>query len=494
VLAMSSLRRLALLAALVAAATLISAGNAWSASGVWDRAWGQSVNGGGAFGICTVAENCLAGTSGGLGVGGEMVAPRGVATDAAGNVYVADTNNNRIQKFDSSGNWERAWGKNVNGGGVFGICTVAASCRAGITGGLGGEMYDPAGVAVDAAGNVYVADLTNNRIQKFDSSGNFLRAWGRGVNGGTAFGICTVAANCHAGTGGGLGGEMFFPDGIATDTAGNVYLADTNNNRIQKFDSAGNWQRAWGNNVNGGFVFGICTVAANCQAGATGGLGGEMFFPDGIATDRVGNVYVADTDNHRVQKFDSAGTWQRAWGKGVNGGTPLGVCAVAASCQAGTSGGLGGEMNYPSGVTTDAAGDVYLADQLNHRIQKFDSSGNFLRAWGKNVNGGGTFGICTVAASCLAGTTGGLGGEMNYPFGVATDAAGSLYVSDYLNERIQKFADPPPPLGPGSSTTGTGSAPNPRCQLLRKKLKKAKKAHKRAKVRKLRRKLRRLGC
>src|SRR5262245_14860310 len=78
----------------------------------------------------------------------------------------------------ADGTWERAWGKNVNGGGVFGVCTVAASCLAGSTGALGGENNGPGAVATDAAGNVYFADSNNNRIQKFDSSGNWLRAWG----------------------------------------------------------------------------------------------------------------------------------------------------------------------------------------------------------------------------------------------------------------------------------------------------------------------------
>src|SRR5215210_9158245 len=94
----------------------------------------------------------------------------------------------------------------------------------------------------------------------------------------------------------------------------------------------------------------------------------------------------------------ASGTWERAWGKNVNGGTAFGVCTVAASCLAGATGGLSGEMNLPSGIATDAAGNVYLADFGNHRIQKFSSSGTWERAWGKNVNGGGVFGICTAAA------------------------------------------------------------------------------------------------
>jgi NHL repeat len=223
----------------------------------------------------------------------------------------------------------------------------------------------------------------------------------------------------------------------------------------------GTWDRAFGKDVDSsqpGTGFEKCTVAANCQAGSIGGLGGEFHGPRGPATDAEGNVYVADVSNHRIQKFDSAGNFERAWGKDVDtgGGTGFEICTVAASCKDGSSGGLGGELNLPTGVATDAAGNVYVADTFNHRIQKFDSSGNFQRAFGKDVDtGGGTgFEICTVAASCKAGTTGGLGGEFTTPFGVVTDAAGNLYVADLNSHRIQKFIDAP--AGGGGDMGGGG--------------------------------------
>src|SRR5438128_1695681 len=169
----------------------------------------------------------------------------------------------------------------------------------------------PIGHPTDTAGNVYVADYFNHRVQKFDSSGGFQRAWGKDVDSsqpGTGFEICTVAANCKAGSNATqLGGELYYPYGIATDTAGNVYVADTGHHRIQKFDSSGNFQRAWGKDVDSsqpGTGFEICTVAANCQAGAIGGLGGEIHGANGVATDTASNVYVVDNLDHRIQKFD----------------------------------------------------------------------------------------------------------------------------------------------------------------------------------------------
>src|SRR6266511_2788387 len=387
---------------------------------------------------------------------------------ACGALYFAVTGSAQA----ASGTWDRAWGKDVvaTGGVDFEICTVAADCKAGSVGGLGGELNGPAGAGTDAAGNVYVADTFNHRIEKFDSSGSFLRAWGKDVvsagpgNTGTGFEIC-VAANgdtCKAGASGGLGGELNNPLGVVTDAAGNVYVAYGSNQRIQKFDSSGGFLRAWGRDVasagpgDTGTGSEIC-VAANgdtCKAGLAGGLGGQVASPSGGATDAAGNVYVAELTNSRIQKFDSSGGFLRAWGKDVvtGGGTGFEICTVAADCKsAAPSSGLGGEFNGPSSVAVDAAGNVYVADASNNRIQKFDSSSSFLRAWGKDVASAGPgdtgtgFEVCVAANgdTCKAGTTGGLGGEFNNPAGLATDASGNVYVADFASNRIQKFADAP---------------------------------------------------
>jgi hypothetical protein len=135
---------------------------------------------------------------------GQFSTPFGIAVDASGNVYVADSSNNRIQKFSSSGNFIIAWGASGTGTGQFST---------------------PFGIAVDASGNVYVADSSNNRIQKFSSSGNFIIAWGA------------------LGTG---NGQFSDPRGIAVDASGNVYVVDSVNSRIQKFSSSGNFIAAWG--------------------------------------------------------------------------------------------------------------------------------------------------------------------------------------------------------------------------------------------------------
>src|SRR4051794_4211939 len=443
--------RLAGLLNLVALGCLLAvAPSALAASGRMERAWGKDVVNGGdtGFEICTVAANCKHGGNGGLG--GEMVNPGGVAFDGVGNVYVVDSGQQRVEKYDTQGKWQRAWGKDVvNGGGTgFEICTVAADCKTGAVGGLGGELFLPGGIAADAAGNVYVADSFNNRVQEFDSQGNWQRAWGKDVvNGGlTGFEICTIAANCKAGTHGGGSGELDTPLDVATDGAGKVYVADQINRRVAAFDSQGNFLRAWGKDVliGGGTGFEI-GLAGGCQAGSDGTLGGGMgSYPSGVGADAAGNVYVSDNANHRIQKFDSEGNWQRAWGKDVvTGGDPgFEICTVAANCKNGEAGALGGEMTNPGRVAPDAGGGLYVSS--NGRIEKFDSQGNWQRAWGKDVvTGGGTgFEICIVSASCKVGVQGGLGGEFDGPYAIAADNARNIYVTDVNNVRIQKFADP----------------------------------------------------
>ena len=367
---------------------------------------------------------------------------------ATGDVYVADTQNNRIQELDSSGNFLRAWGKDViSGGGTgFEVCTVAAECKAGEPGGLGGELSEPAGLAVGPEA-VYVADTQNNRIQEFSLSGGFVRTWGENVinGGGTEFEICEVAAECKAGEPGAAAGQFNFPAGIAVSGAGNVYVADTAKSRIQEFSPIGEFVRTWGKDVisGGGTGFEICELAPECKNGEPGGLGGEVDVPTGIAIDLAENVYVGDTQNNRVQAYDSEGNFLAAWGKDVisGGGTGFEVCTVAAECKTGEPGGLGGEFSEPAGLGVDATGSaVYVADTLNDRGQAFKISGTFLAAAGKDViSGGGTgFEVCTVATECKAGEPGGLGGELDAPLDLATDPSGVVYAADTANNRIQK--------------------------------------------------------
>jgi uncharacterized repeat protein (TIGR01451 family) len=281
---------------------------------------------------------------------GQFNEPKGVAIDAAGNVYVADTFNHRIQKFSATGTFITKWGSQGSGDGQF--------------------KY-PHGVAVDAAGNVYVADTINHRIQKFSATGAFITKWGSQGSGD---------------------GQFSDPWGVAVDADGNVYVADTINHRIQKFSATGAFITKWGSEGSGD---------------------GQFKSPFGVGVDAAGNVYVADSDNHRIQKFSATGTFITKWGSKGSGD---------------------GQFNTPFRVGVDAAGNVYVADTFNHRIQKFSATGTFITKWGSQGSGDGQF---------------------KYPHGVAVDAAGNVYVADTYNHRIQKFRKALPTLAGTQITNGT---------------------------------------
>ena len=316
--------------------------------------------------------------------------PEDIAIDSAGNVYVVDGGNNRIQKFTSSGKFITKWGSHGSGD---------------------GEFWSPTGIAIDGAGNVYVADYGNYRIQKFTSSGEFITKWG---------------------SRGSEDGEFISPKGIATDSVGNVYVADegssTEHNpgtRIQKFTSSGEFISKWG---------------------SWGSGDGEFIFPKGIATDSAGNVYLADGGNCRIQKFTSSGEFITKWGSRGSGDgefweiTGIAIDGVGNVCvkndhyiQKFTSSGKfitkWGSYSYfkgPEGIAIDSAGNVYVVEQgaphfaawSGSRIRKFTSSGEFISKWGSWGSGDG---------------------EFISPKGIATDSVGNVYVADYGNYRIQKF-------------------------------------------------------
>ncbi len=431
----------ALFAALVVSLTL-TAGASADVSFIKAYGWGVS-NGSGQFETCTTA--CQAGIYG--GGAGQLAGPSGVATDSSGDVYVTDTENNRIDEFSAAGSFIKAYGWGVsNGAYQFETCTT--TCQAGIFGVLAGQLAFAFGVATDSSGDVYVADYDNNRIDEFSAAGAFIKGYGwfvvlDGDEWVEEFATCT--STCQAGIGAGGTGQVNEPTGVATDSSGDVYVADTDNDRIDEFSAAGAFIKAYGWGVSDGASrFETCTTA--CQAGIEGGGAGQFDLPIHVATDSSGDVYVTDVYDERIDEFSAAGAFIKAYGWGVSdGASRFETCTTA--CQAGIAGAGAGELSTPGGVAVDGSGDVYVADTDNDRIDEFSAAGAFIKAYGWGVSDGASrFETCTTA--CQAGIAGGGAGQLDGPSGVATDSSGDVYVTDPGNGRIDEFSgsEPTPTL------------------------------------------------
>ena len=340
----------------------------------------------------------------------------------------------------------KAYGWGVSdGAGQFEICT--STCYGGINGGGAGQLNYPYGVTVAPSGVVYVADYKNNRIDEFSAAGAFIKAYGWGVaDGMSQFETCTTT--CQIGIAGGGAGQLnsafgIVPFGISTDRSGDVYVANTDNNRIDEFSAAGTFIKAYGWGVSdGASQFETCT--STCQQGIPGGGAGQLDDPLGAATDSSGDVYVTDTANNRIDEFSPAGAFIKAYGWGVSdGASQFETCT--STCQAGiypgsiAIGGGTGQVNRPVGIATGPSGDVYVGDSQNNRIDEFSAAGAFIKAYGWGVSDGASqFETCT--SSCQNGIAGAGAGDLSYPAGVATDSSGDVDVADVGNKRIDEFS------------------------------------------------------
>ena len=330
------------------------------------------------------------GSTDGTGAAARFNDPVAVATDSSNHVYVADTDNSTIRKITPRG----------------AVTTFAGT--AGVDGhsdgnGAAASFDSLFGVAVDGAGNVYVADTGNNTIRKI-----------------TPNRVVTTLAGTAGDFGSvdGVGAEARFdtPYGVAADRSGNVYVADTGNNTIRKITPAGL----------------VTTIAGDSDiSGSADGMGGAAKFnaPLGIATDRASNVYVADTGNDTIRKIAPNGMVTTVAGAaGVNGHAD-GTGAAAT-------------FDHPYGLATDKAGNIYVADNGNDTIRKITPSRVVTTL-------AGTVGIADYAD----GT--GTAARFNDPSGVAVDNSGNVYVADPRNFTIRKITPG------GVVTTFAGSAGPP---------------------------------
>jgi phosphodiesterase/alkaline phosphatase D-like protein len=367
---------------------------------------------------------------------GQFHAPWGIASDpTTGNLYVADLANNRIQEFSSTGTFIAAVGSEGSGAGQL---SGARGVAVGSTGNLfiadtgnnrieewtaakvagqpptfatsftpaniEGSFKEPEAVAVDASGNIFVADSGHNRVLEFNSKREYLRQFGSTGRGEGQFeGIAGIAANSSGdvyvtgsnrvqefsptgafirqfGSFGSGFGQLDGPSGIAIDSSGDVWVLDSYNYRVEEFSATG----------------GPLT-----RFGSQGSASGQLSLAHGLAISG-GNLYVSEFANNRVQEFSVTGTF---------------------IAQFGTNGSGNGQLRGPWGIASDpTTGNLYVADLANNRIEEFSSAGTFIATFG---------------------TAGSGAGQLSAPKGVAVNSTGNFFVADTANNRLEEWLATP---------------------------------------------------
>lgn len=433
--------------------------------------------------ITTVAGNGTRGYSGdgGLATNAQISTPTNLAADNAGNLYIADTGNNRVRKVD------------VNGI----ISTIAGDGDPGFSGDGGpatnAELDAPLAVAIDSAGDIYIVDSENERIRKVDTNGIIETIAGNGDGNELEDGVPAVDANLRQ------------PIDIALDASGDLYIASFSKPYIRKVDASGIISTLYdggcgfatcppglsfggiGVDAQGNvyapatFCCGILKIDTNGNTTPVAGYGAPGFSGDGgpavnaelnrpadVAVDGAGRVYIADSRNNRIRVVDTNGVIDTVAGNGTDDVSGDGGPATNA------------QIYSPTGMAVDAAGDIYIAEFWNQDIRKVDTSGIISSVYSINIYGGSGFstiipgipiptvvgadnlgnsyvadtlgnrilkidangGVTTVAGTGTQGYSGDGGpatsAELDYPYDVAADADGNLYIADYFNARIRK--------------------------------------------------------
>jgi DNA-binding beta-propeller fold protein YncE len=362
---------------------------------------------------------------------GQFDHPSGVALDASGNMWVADAANNRIEKFSPSGKFTAAYGSTGTGD---------------------SEFADPWGIAVNqSTGDVYVSDTNNHRIEEFGSSGEFLEAIGWGVTDGKAeLEVCK--SSCKAGIAGTGNGQLNEPLGLTIDSSGDIWVADVGENRVDEFSPSGAYLSTFG---------------------SKGAGNGQLDEPTGIAISE-GELYVVDSGNDRIEEFSPAGSYLAQFGsKGTGTGQlaePIGIAANQTSgelyisdagneriqeftpagkflTEFGYYGTGNSEFHLPTGLAISASGEIDIADYYNARIEEWQPPG----AGGAHMNYAQQF-----------GTAGSGEGQFYTPVEPAVDGHGNIWVTDYYNNRVQEFSSAGKFIAAyGSAGTGEGQFSHP---------------------------------
>jgi hypothetical protein len=355
--------------------------------------------------ITTVAGTVgVIATLNGTGTAAQFTNPGAIASDSAGNLYIADPTAHVIRKITTAGVVTTFAGVVNSAGSADGAADVA-------------RFNGPSSVAVDTLGNVYVADTNNHTIRGISASGIVQTLAGTAGSIGSIDGLGAAA-------------RFNYPLGVAVDTTGTAYVSDTYNHLIRRISQNGTVSTTGG--------------AAGVRANADGPLGASRFaFPTGIAVDSTGNVYVADSNNATIRKISTGNVTSTYAGTAGSFGSANGAALTVA------------RFNQPNGVAVDSTGVVYVADTFSHTIRRITVAGEVTTLAGLAGSSGSTDGT-------------GSGARFYQPNGIAVDGASNLYIADSQNRTIRRSGATTAPtittqpvsvaVAPGGSTTFTVAA------------------------------------
>jgi sugar lactone lactonase YvrE len=338
----------------------------------------------------------------GPAISADLANPQGVAVDAAGNLYIADNLNHVVEKVTPLGALSV-----VAGTGTYGAPTPGPATTS--------DLDDPSGVAVDAAGNLYIADNFNHVVEKVTPSGALSVVAGTGTYGAPTPGPATSS-------------DLGNPGGVAVDAAGDLFIADNFNHVVEKVTPSGALS----------VVAGTGSFGAPKPGPATGS---DLGTPAGVAVDGAGDLYISDWGDFVVEKVTPSGTLSVVVGTG-NSGEPIPGPATSS------------HLDDPWGVAVDAAGNLYVADYFNHVVERVTPSGTLGVIAGTGSQGAVTPGPATSS-------------DLGEASGVAVDDFGDLYICDYLDDVVSVVAMAAsmsvsaPPSVAASPTPSVAASPAP---------------------------------
>ena len=307
--------------------------------------------------------------------------------------------------------------------------------------GADSAFNSPDGVAVDATGNVYVADATNNRVQEIAATTH--SQWGMSMTAGDTYTIAGTGTAGHAGDGGAAtSAQLSCPSRLALDAAGDLYIADYANNRVQEVAAATGTQ--WGTSMTANDIYTIAGSSSG-TSGHTGDGGAAtsalLSDPAGVGLDSAGDLYIADYANNRAQEVPvSTGT---QWGTSM---TANDIYTVAGS-SSGTSGHSGDNgaatsalLHSPNAVTLDSSGDLYIADGANNRVQEVAAATG--AQWGLAMTADDIYPVVSGSTGCAGAALASVAACLSNPAALAFDSAGDLFIADDTNNTIREVVGP----------------------------------------------------